>query len=164
MSGMFHDSYEALNFWSHGVPGAMFLFMGLLAFLELIPGGAALAVFGLCSAMTHLFSAVSHVFPDNIYLEKLDHVGILATIVGTPLTTCLAGTHNHVPFSLQIQFVALLGCAFLKPLPRVTGFTLCTLALIFLHVDLFFNAYLATEVALYGMGALFFLRNGGHSR
>lgn len=51
-----------------------------------LPGGAALAVFCCCASLTHLLSALTHVWPDDHALEKLDHLGIVALIVGTPLT------------------------------------------------------------------------------
>jgi len=103
-----------------------------------VPGGAALAAFCCCAAATHLFSALTHVWPDSHSLvgvgvgvgcrgvgwmlesdhssphnhkqpakaapsvypldylftllqEKLDHVGIVATIVGTPITALMVG-------------------------------------------------------------------------
>jgi predicted membrane channel-forming protein YqfA (hemolysin III family) len=43
-------------------------------------------VFCCCAATTHLLSSLTHVYPDDHFLEKLDHIGIVALIVGTPLT------------------------------------------------------------------------------
>jgi len=51
-----------------------------------VTGGAALSVFCCCAATTHLLSALTHVYPDDHLLEKVDHIGIVALIVGTPLT------------------------------------------------------------------------------
>ncbi len=45
-------------------------------------------VFGVCSGITHLMSALTHVWPDSHGLEKLDHLGIVCTIIGTPMS-CL---------------------------------------------------------------------------
>ena len=47
-----------------------------------------LMVFGVSSGITHLMSALTHVWPDSHGLEKLDHLGIVATIIGTPMS-CL---------------------------------------------------------------------------
>lgn len=58
----------------------------LLAHLGLLAGGEALWVFCCCAAATHLLSSLTHVYPDDHFLEKLDHIGIVALIVGTPLT------------------------------------------------------------------------------
>ena len=71
------------------MPGLIFLFTGLLACVGAVPGGRALALFGACTATTHLFSALTHVYPDSKRLEKLDHLGIVVLIVGTPFTALL---------------------------------------------------------------------------
>jgi predicted membrane channel-forming protein YqfA (hemolysin III family) len=45
-----------------------------------------LAAFCACAAATHLLSALTHIWPDDHFLEKLDHFGIVALILGTPAT------------------------------------------------------------------------------
>jgi Haemolysin-III related len=57
---------------------------------------ASVGLFGVCAACTHLFSAVTHVWPDDHYLEKLDHLGIVLTVVGTPVSTLLARPVHHI--------------------------------------------------------------------
>lgn len=75
-------------------------------------GGGALAIFCFCATCTHIFSALGHVYPDSHVLvslvvliilslvlwnlmlhhvpqEKMDHVGIIALILGTPITALL---------------------------------------------------------------------------
>ena len=119
---MFHDRYERINFWSHLLPGLAFLALGAAALAGAAPGGRALGVFGLCTAATHLLSALTHVYPDNHALEKMDHLGIVATIVGTPLTGVMAQESGHAPPAMLLAAAGLAGAAFLRPLPRVLGF------------------------------------------
>jgi hypothetical protein len=47
----------------------------------------AVALYGACVGGTHVFSAITHIWPDDHYLEKLDHLGIVLTVVGTPIST-----------------------------------------------------------------------------
>lgn len=43
-----------------------------------------------CSAgIMHIGSAVTHVYPDDIFLEKLDHLGIATLVMGTPISTIM---------------------------------------------------------------------------
>ncbi len=63
--------------------------MAALAARRFLAGGLPMIVFSLCAATTHLLSALTHVYPDDHALEKLDHVGIVALIVGTPLTAVM---------------------------------------------------------------------------
>lgn len=51
-----------------------------------VPGEVPLWVYTCCTGATHLTSAATHVYPDSHLLEKVDHLGIVATIVGTPIT------------------------------------------------------------------------------
>lgn len=74
----------------------------LLAHLHLVAGGEVLWVFCCCAATTHLLSSLTHVYPDDHLLEKLDHIGIVALIVGTPLTQMMVrGTWRHIRFSCK---------------------------------------------------------------
>ena len=63
--------------------------------------------------------------------EKLDHLGIVGTIVGTPVSALMARHGGHMPPSLAVCTGGLLVCAFLAPKPRTIGFcgfafALCT--------------------------------------
>jgi hypothetical protein len=155
---MFHDKYERINFWSHAVPGLLFLAAAWLCRRGALPGGPALAVFAACTASTHLISALTHVYPDSHFVvrkacdlparcrracpaaappppeprppsvraqEKCDHLGITATILGTPVTALMALQHGHLPASLAYVCAALVAAAFLPALPRVLGFMAC---------------------------------------
>lgn len=51
--------------------------------------GHGIAVFCFCSCAMHFLSALTHVYPDDIYLEKLDHLGIVCLVMGTPISTIL---------------------------------------------------------------------------
>lgn len=63
---------------------------------HLVPDAAQpLALFTVCSGVTHLMSALTHVWPDSHGLEKLDHLGIVATIIGTPMS-CLMARHSNL--------------------------------------------------------------------
>lgn len=55
-----------------------------------------ITVYCCCSCMMHFLSALTHVYPDDIYLEKLDHLGIVSLVMGTPISTLLVSP-NLVP-------------------------------------------------------------------
>jgi hypothetical protein len=55
-----------------------------------------------CGVLCCMHAAVHTVWPDDLMLEKLDHVGIVALIVGTPVTQmmvrfCPGSTPHHTP-------------------------------------------------------------------
>ncbi len=54
-----------------------------------VPGGFPLMVFSLAAATTHLLSSLTHVWPDDVWLEKADHLGIVVLILGTPYSLIL---------------------------------------------------------------------------
>jgi hypothetical protein len=64
-TAVLQDPYERVNFWSHSIPGALLLLLAALAAAGAAPGGAPMAWFGVCAATTHLFSAMTHVYPDS---------------------------------------------------------------------------------------------------
>lgn len=66
-----HDPYERVNFWSHAVPGVAFLLLGLSALSHLVAGGPPLFIYSCCASITHLFSALTHVYPDSHSLVML---------------------------------------------------------------------------------------------
>lgn len=158
---MLHDPYERVNVWSHGVPGVFFLLVGLYG-LQL--GINAYAVFGLCAATTHLLSALTHVYPDSVPLEKMDHYGIVALCVGTTASALLAGSKDgQLPSSMIYITLGLAVAAALRPLPRVLGYAAGVAAFVLLYGPQISNANLWAQIAMYAVGGWCFLRNGGHS-
>lgn len=160
----FHDSYERVNFWSHIIPGVIFILASLASLFHLIPGGHSLALFGLSTGLTHVFSALGHLYPDSHSLERLDHIGIVLTIIGTPVTALMALEHDHLPTPIIIIGLLLLGAAFLPPTPRVCGFVILGSLIAVLYGHKVMSPMLVTEIFLYLCGAAAFLRNGGHAR
>ncbi|PSC74139.1 adiponectin receptor 1b [Micractinium conductrix] len=159
-----HDPYERINFWSHAVPGVALLALATLATGGRVPGGGALAAFCCCAAATHLCSALTHIWPDSHSLEKADHLGIVLTIVGTPITALMAQEHGHVPTGMVWVTIALVIAACLPPVPRVTGFVGGGAAAVLLYWRQLACVAIGVELALYLAGAIAFLRNGGHDR
>ncbi|KAI8469081.1 MAG: hypothetical protein J3K34DRAFT_290332 [Monoraphidium minutum] len=160
---VFHDPYERVNFWSHAVPGAALLAGAAAAAAGTAPGGPVLALFCACAAVTHCFSALTHVWPDSHGLEKLDHFGIVALILGTPVTQLMA-VHPHGDTTcMAVCGVALLVAALLRPLPRTLGFLGVGAVMVF-HYTYIIDASLAAQIVLYIAGAAAFISNGGHER
>eukprot|EP00879_Flechtneria_rotunda_P024922 GHRR01026449.1.p1 GENE.GHRR01026449.1~~GHRR01026449.1.p1 ORF type:complete len:228 (+),score=48.55 GHRR01026449.1:807-1490(+) len=160
---VFHDPYERINFWSHFIPGTTFFVTGFLARHAFVPGGAALWVFCCCAAITHLLSALTHVWPDSHFLEKLDHLGITALIIGTPFTQMIALDPHGNYTKLSVACAALLLAAFLPPQLRTAGFISIGGMLVFSHWHIV-DVALAAQCMLYVAGGLCFVRNGGHDR
>lgn len=52
--------------------------------------GHGISVYCFCSCAMHFLSALTHVYPDDVYLEKLDHLGIACLVMATPISTLLA--------------------------------------------------------------------------
>lgn len=161
---VFHDPYERVNVWSHSVPGAVFLTLALVALIGGNDGGWPLAIFGFCAACTHLLSALTHVYPDSHALEKLDHLGIVVLIIGTPMTALMSKEHGGVPVDMIVSTLAMIVAACLPPLLRVLGFTAGIASMVLLHFNKIMNLNLASQLVLYGLGGISFLRNAGHSR
>jgi len=172
----FRDPYERVNCISHALPGAAFLVLGFISLSSAAPawlprtdGARAwthdpLGAFCLCAATTHLLSALTHVWPDSVRLEKADHVGIVVLIVGTPLTAWAAHAHGALPRSMLGAVAALLASSALPPAPRVAGFV-GSVAVMVAHIGpKLVDWNLGTQLALYGAGAAAFLRNDGHGR
>jgi hypothetical protein len=90
--------------------------------------------------------------------EKLDHIGIVALVVGTPVTALMAHEHGELPLDVKLCFGLMLVAALCPPAPRVAGFSAGTLAMVALHWRVIFNANLGVQLGLYGAGALCFLR------
>ncbi|KAF8065666.1 NAA20 [Scenedesmus sp. PABB004] len=160
---VWHDPYERINFWSHALPGAVLLLLGLAAHAGVARGGDALAVFCCCAATTHLLSALTHVWPDDHLLEKADHIGIVALIVGTPLTQLMALDPGHDRTTLLVASAALLGAAFLPPAPRTAGFIGIGAVMVW-TLQHIVDGPLVVQCLLYVAGGLAFVRNGGHDR
>lgn len=56
-------------------------------------------LFSASTGLTHMLSALTHIYPDDHYLEKLDHLGIAATVVGTPIATLLVRSCRACQFN-----------------------------------------------------------------
>lgn len=161
---VFYDEYERINVWSHTIPGVAFLILGVISLFGGTGGGATLATFCFCAACTHIFSALGHVYPDSHVLEKLDHIGIIALILGTPITALLAKEHGYVPTDLIWSSLGMLVAAFLPPTARVLGFASGIGVIIAFHYQTIMNLNLVAQLALYLTGGISFLRNRGHHR
>lgn len=48
-----------------------------------------MAFFCAAAGLTHLLSALGHVYPDSHSLEKADHLGIVLLIIGNPLSSLM---------------------------------------------------------------------------
>ena len=163
----FLDPYERVNVWSHGIPGLVFLVSGLISIYTLSPKNRAtflpLAIFLLCASTTHLLSCLTHVYPDDHVLEKIDHIGIVALIVGTPLTAVMARRPGHPITTTVFCALALLICAAFPPTARTLGFVVVGAILVISHWFIM-NPLFAVEMVLYSACALCFLRGQGHTR
>lgn len=90
--------------------------------------------------------------------EKLDHLGIVASVIGTPMSTLLM-RHPEADFSrMFILMAALLAAAFLPPFPRVFAWMVGTGILIGSHHSELGSTYLTAEIILYVFAAAAFLR------
>jgi len=161
---VFHDPYERINFWSHAIPGAAFVMIAVAYFCFQTTIPFAIAVFAIFAAVTHGFSALTHIYPDDHAIEKLDHIGITATIIGTPITALMAKEHGHLPTPWLWVSAWLLFSAFLAPVPRVVGFMSGGAVLVYYFGAMVLDEIFLLELLLYVAGGLFFLRNDGHSR
>ena len=161
---VWHDPYERINFWSHAVPAIFLLWIALYYMLKKVPSGAVMVVFALCSCTTHAFSALTHVYPDSHAIEKCDHVGITATIIGTPVSALMAKEHGHLPQPLMFISLLLMVAAFLRPRPRVAGFIIGAAGMVLLYGNMLMDKVFVVELVLYLLGAGLFLRNQGHNR
>lgn len=164
----FHDPYERVNVWSHGLPAVVLFAVGMAALSGLMPDSAPVGVFGLLSSTCHALSALAHIYPDHHGLEKLDHLGILALLFGTPYSAILdrmnrADIHIDLTiFKCLIPF--LLASAFFPPKPRTLSFAIGVSTLSFAYWRHLISISLLAQLGFYLIGALCFLRNGGHDR
>mmetsp|Transcript_14858 Transcript_14858/g.44896 ORF Transcript_14858/g.44896 Transcript_14858/m.44896 type:complete len:280 (-) Transcript_14858:788-1627(-) len=158
------DAYERINVWSHGVPGILFLIAAVVAPRWAGEAVKPMALFCAAAAATHLLSALGHVFPDDHYLEKADHLGIVALIISNPLSSLVAIEHGHVPQPMIWMGALLVGGAFFPPAPRVAAFTVGTIAIVTMFGREIYTFNLGIQLALYGVAAVAFLRNAGHHR
>ncbi|PNW77179.1 hypothetical protein CHLRE_10g425650v5 [Chlamydomonas reinhardtii] len=159
----FYDPYERVNVWSHGLPALAFIVLGALAKAGAVPGDNALAVFCFCAAMTHGSSALTHVWPDDHLLEKIDHLCIPFLIVGVPLTAVMALRPQGPYHVLTAVAVAATGAAFLRPLHRTLAF-IASGAVLFGYYFWIVDWNIVAQVVLQVAGGYFFVQNGGHSR
>ena len=125
----------------------------------------AVALFALAAMITHGCSALTHIWPDSHAIEKCDHVGITATIIGTPVSALMVKFEgHHLPMSLQIVSVWLLLSAFFPAKPRVLGFIGGGAVMMFMFGGMLMDLLFGIEMVLYLLGGALFLRNDGHSR
>lgn len=163
---VFCDSYERINVWTHAMTCVfmMRLLVWSVFASDKVIGGyknaiEALRLYCVCAIVTQGLSALTHTWPDLIWLEKLDHVGIVFMLVGTPWTAMRA--HGWPCEIFKVYGVLGIVCALAPPLPRVLGFLamgagmswVCRRAM---------NVILGLEVALIFTSALLFLRGRGH--
>lgn len=73
-----------------------------------------------------------------------------------------ASCHQTFSILFKVCFALMLAAAFLPPSPRVAGFSVGTVAMIGMHCRTIFDANLAAQLCLYGLGALCFLRRALH--
>ncbi len=125
-------------------------------------GILAYTVFGACAAVTHLCSCAAHIYPDSHSLEKLDHFGITGLILGTTISAIIAMQHGGpIPPSMLYASVALAIAAMMRPLPRVIGFTVCSVIIVGMHASTIFNWNLGTQLGVYLVAGWCFLRYAG---
>lgn len=146
-------------------------------------GIMAYTIFGICAAAMHLGSCAAHVYPDSHSLEKLDHFGITGGIMGTAISALVAMQHGGpIPRGMLYACAVLFVCAMMRPLPRVIGFAVTSVAIVVAYAKTVANWNLAAQLLIYFAGAWCFLRcvvvfmcveigrasnlhrNGGHNR
>ncbi|KAK9841619.1 hypothetical protein WJX74_008816 [Apatococcus lobatus] len=157
------DPYERICFFSHIIPGCCFLAGTILILARALHESKTLAGFLGCAACTHIISAVTHVWPDSMHLEKVDHVGIVALVTGTPITALLAVKNGQIPEGFMVVGGIMFAAAFLPRALRVIGFASGIAVSVFLHPEML-TWLLAVEMSLYVLGAIAFLRNAGQTR
>lgn len=89
--------------------------------------------------------------------EKLDHLGIVALIVGTPITQSMALLPGADLAVMYGSCLALLAVAFLRPLLRTLGF-LGIGAVMVVRYYYIVNLNLGLQIVLYVAGAVSFVR------
>eukprot|EP00803_Ostreobium_quekettii_P008956 evm.model.scf_2100.2 EVM.evm.TU.scf_2100.2 scf_2100:15679-17695(-) len=127
-----------------------------------------MALFCTLAATCQSFSALAHVYPDHHGLEKLDHIGILGLMFGTPYSELLA----HIQFKdldvdlspLLCMVVLGLLAAFFPPAPRTISFGAAVVGMFCIYWDELISTSMVVQLGLYLIGAICFLRNGGHNR
>lgn len=162
--GVFHDPYERVNFWSHGLPGVLLACLSVAAATGAIRGAAPLSFFCAAAAVTHLLSALTHAWPDSVFLDKLDHFGITCLILATPASQLMVLHPRGDTTCMAACAAALLASAALPRVPRTLGFVGSAAVMVVHYYYLIMNWPMCVQVALYALGALSFLRAGGHDR
>eukprot|EP00197_Chlamydomonas_leiostraca_P005473 CAMPEP_0202864134 /NCGR_PEP_ID=MMETSP1391-20130828/4499_1 /ASSEMBLY_ACC=CAM_ASM_000867 /TAXON_ID=1034604 /ORGANISM="Chlamydomonas leiostraca, Strain SAG 11-49" /LENGTH=237 /DNA_ID=CAMNT_0049543847 /DNA_START=126 /DNA_END=839 /DNA_ORIENTATION=- len=158
-----HDPYERVNFWSHFLPGVALVVLGLLGWFNLTIGGLPLVIFCGGAAMTHLLSALTHVWPDDHVLEKIDHLGIMGLLLGVPFSATMAKDPEADLMPMGVILLLFIAAAFLTPALRTISYVTLGGAICFLYYQIV-NYNLVAQVVMYLIGAYAFVRNSGHER
>ena len=117
----FCDPYEVVNVWSHGVPALLFGIGGLLGLAGVVQMSTAMLIACAGATTTHLFSTLAHVWPESIFWEKLDHLGIVTSAYST-LASAVLANNPYADMSGDIVVgVVLVISAMLPKKPRIIG-------------------------------------------
>lgn len=158
------DPYERINVWSHALPAILFWVLGITKLVTDFATWKSVCVFCTSAGMMHVGSAMTHVYPDDVYLEKLDHLGIATLVMGTPISTIMARFPDESITSLAAVASTMFLAAFFPPFLRTAAFGAGTLHIYALNFSRVHSPHLTTEVILYAIGAIAFLRGKGHNR
>ena len=92
----------------------------------------------------------------HIPQEKLDHVGIVALIIGTPGTALMAKNRGEIPWDIFVWAAAMVVSAFLGKRLRILGFVGGSCIWASRHTKLV-TPLLGVQICLYLCGAAAFL-------
>ncbi|CAG9467629.1 unnamed protein product [Pedinophyceae sp. YPF-701] len=157
----FHDPYERVNVFSHGIPALGFWILAISSFMGWFPGGTPMALFGLAAATTHTGSTIAHLWPDDEWCEKGDHMGITALIIGVPISASMSQDPEADVSAMLWLSIVLMCAAF------TSHRTLRTLGYILGGAGLFLimlargaaTSNLCAQCVLYLTGGVFYIRS-----
>lgn len=150
--------------WSHGVPGAFFVAGAVLGAVGLLNISWAMVAFFLGSTSVHMFSCLAHVWPESMFWEKMDHLGIVSSAYAT-MATAVWSTHPDTDMTgLIIVGCALFIAAFLPKKARILGIAVCVFYMVGTHWRVMTTPIMTVEIILYACAGLSFWHNAGHDR